>query len=123
MEVKTVGVFGLTDDADIIEWVRQYADAVAILGDSDEWCGGLTLTNRNKVGVKVKHYIARTEVEVLEKVVKRVPHRSSEVSEQLRIFYRWGALWGSSNRDEGEDGGGDGSDTRHLPSDGRPRVQ
>uniref|UniRef100_A0A0G4FYN3 Uncharacterized protein n=1 Tax=Chromera velia CCMP2878 TaxID=1169474 RepID=A0A0G4FYN3_9ALVE len=88
MEVKTVGVFGLTDDADIIEWVRQYADAVAILGDSDEWCGGLTLTNRNKVGVKVKHYIARTEVEVLEKVVKRVPHRSLEVSEQLRIFHR-----------------------------------
>uniref|UniRef100_A0A0G4I0K9 Uncharacterized protein n=1 Tax=Chromera velia CCMP2878 TaxID=1169474 RepID=A0A0G4I0K9_9ALVE len=88
MEAKTVGVFGLTDDADIIEWVRQYADAVAILGDSDEWCGGLTLTNRNKVGVNVKHYVARTEVEVLEKVVERVPHLSLEVSEQLRIFHR-----------------------------------
>uniref|UniRef100_A0A0G4FBI2 Uncharacterized protein n=1 Tax=Chromera velia CCMP2878 TaxID=1169474 RepID=A0A0G4FBI2_9ALVE len=88
MEAKTVGVFGLTDDADIIEWVRQYADAVAILGDSDEWCGGLTLTNRNKVGVNVKHYVTRTEVEVLEKVVERVPHLSSEVSEQLRIFHR-----------------------------------
>uniref|UniRef100_A0A0G4HKX9 Uncharacterized protein n=1 Tax=Chromera velia CCMP2878 TaxID=1169474 RepID=A0A0G4HKX9_9ALVE len=88
MEAKTVGVFGLTDDTNIIEWVRQYADAVAILGDSDEWCGGLTLTNRNKVGVNVKHYVVRTEVEVLEKVVERVPHLSSEVSEQLRIFYR-----------------------------------
>uniref|UniRef100_A0A0G4FKE1 Uncharacterized protein n=1 Tax=Chromera velia CCMP2878 TaxID=1169474 RepID=A0A0G4FKE1_9ALVE len=62
-------------------------DAVAILGDSDEWCSGLTLTNRNKVGVNVKHYVARTKVEVLEKVVERVPHLSSEVSEQLRIFY------------------------------------
>uniref|UniRef100_A0A0G4I9T6 Uncharacterized protein n=1 Tax=Chromera velia CCMP2878 TaxID=1169474 RepID=A0A0G4I9T6_9ALVE len=61
MEAKTVGVFGLTDDADIIE---------------------------NKVGVNVKHYVARTKVEVLEKVVERVPHLSSEVSEQLRIFYR-----------------------------------
>uniref|UniRef100_A0A0G4I2K1 Uncharacterized protein n=1 Tax=Chromera velia CCMP2878 TaxID=1169474 RepID=A0A0G4I2K1_9ALVE len=71
MEAKTVGVFGLTDDADIIEWVWQYADAVAILDDSDEWCGGLTLTNRNKVGVNVKHYVTRTEVEVLEKVVER----------------------------------------------------
>uniref|UniRef100_A0A0G4EYS7 Uncharacterized protein n=1 Tax=Chromera velia CCMP2878 TaxID=1169474 RepID=A0A0G4EYS7_9ALVE len=88
MEAKTVGVFGLTDDADIIEWVRQYADAVAILGDSDEWCGRLTLTNRNKVGINVKHYVARTEVEVLEKVVERVPHLSSEVFEQLRIFHR-----------------------------------
>uniref|UniRef100_A0A0G4FZ56 Uncharacterized protein n=1 Tax=Chromera velia CCMP2878 TaxID=1169474 RepID=A0A0G4FZ56_9ALVE len=76
------------DDADIIKWVRQYADAVAILGDSDEWCGRLTLTNRNKVGVNIKHYIARTEVEMLEKVVERVFHLSSEVSEQLRIFYR-----------------------------------
>uniref|UniRef100_A0A0G4FRD8 Uncharacterized protein n=1 Tax=Chromera velia CCMP2878 TaxID=1169474 RepID=A0A0G4FRD8_9ALVE len=63
-------------------------DAVAILGDSDEWCGRLTLTNRNKVGVNVKHYVARTEVEVLEKVVERVPHLSSEVSKQLRIFHR-----------------------------------
>uniref|UniRef100_A0A0G4GIK4 Uncharacterized protein n=1 Tax=Chromera velia CCMP2878 TaxID=1169474 RepID=A0A0G4GIK4_9ALVE len=71
IEAKTVGVFGFTDDADIIEWVR-----------------GLTLTNRNKVGVNVKHYVARTEVEVLEKVVERVPHFSSEVSEQLQIFYR-----------------------------------
>eukprot|EP00820_Chromera_velia_P022528 Cvel_31080.t1-p1 / transcript=Cvel_31080.t1 / gene=Cvel_31080 / organism=Chromera_velia_CCMP2878 / gene_product=hypothetical protein / transcript_product=hypothetical protein / location=Cvel_scaffold4556:8-593(-) / protein_length=195 / sequence_SO=supercontig / SO=protein_coding / is_pseudo=false len=88
MEAKTVGVFGLTDDADIIEWVRQYTDAVAILGDSDKWCSGLTLTNRNKVGVNVKHYVARTEVEVLEKVVERVPHLSSEVSEQLWIFHR-----------------------------------
>uniref|UniRef100_A0A0G4FVE1 Uncharacterized protein n=1 Tax=Chromera velia CCMP2878 TaxID=1169474 RepID=A0A0G4FVE1_9ALVE len=91
MEAKTVGVFGLTDDMDIIQWVRQYADAVAILGDSDEWCGGLTLTNRNKVGVNIKHYIAKTEVEVLEKVVERVPHLSLEdflVSEQLRIFHR-----------------------------------
>eukprot|EP00820_Chromera_velia_P014539 Cvel_24703.t1-p1 / transcript=Cvel_24703.t1 / gene=Cvel_24703 / organism=Chromera_velia_CCMP2878 / gene_product=hypothetical protein / transcript_product=hypothetical protein / location=Cvel_scaffold2709:22330-25279(+) / protein_length=596 / sequence_SO=supercontig / SO=protein_coding / is_pseudo=false len=88
IEAKTMGVFGLTDDADIIKWVRQYADAVAILGDSDEWCGGLTLTNRNKVGVNVKHYVVRTEVEVLEKVVEWVPHLSSEVSEQLRIFYR-----------------------------------
>uniref|UniRef100_A0A0G4GFN8 Uncharacterized protein n=1 Tax=Chromera velia CCMP2878 TaxID=1169474 RepID=A0A0G4GFN8_9ALVE len=83
MEAKTVGVFGLMDDADIIEWVQQYADAVAILGDSDEWYGGLTLTNRTKVGVNVKHYVARTEVEVLEKVVERVSHLSSEVSEQL----------------------------------------
>uniref|UniRef100_A0A0G4FV34 Uncharacterized protein n=1 Tax=Chromera velia CCMP2878 TaxID=1169474 RepID=A0A0G4FV34_9ALVE len=88
MEAKTVGVFSLTDDADIIEWIQQYADAVTILGDSDEWYGGLTLTNRNKVGVNVKHYVARTEVEVLEKVVERVPHLSSEVSEQLQIFYR-----------------------------------
>uniref|UniRef100_A0A0G4GSG4 Uncharacterized protein n=1 Tax=Chromera velia CCMP2878 TaxID=1169474 RepID=A0A0G4GSG4_9ALVE len=88
MEAKTVGVFGLTDDTDIIEWIRQYADAVAILGDSDEWCGRLTLTNRNKVGVNVKHYVARTEVEVLEKVVERVPHLSSEVSEQLQIFHK-----------------------------------
>uniref|UniRef100_A0A0G4FTV7 Uncharacterized protein n=1 Tax=Chromera velia CCMP2878 TaxID=1169474 RepID=A0A0G4FTV7_9ALVE len=92
MEAKTVGVFGLTDNADIIEWVRQYADTVAILSDSDEWCSGLTLTNRNKVGVNVKpsvkHYVARTEVEVLEKVVERVPHLSSEVSEQLQIFHR-----------------------------------
>uniref|UniRef100_A0A0G4I549 Uncharacterized protein n=1 Tax=Chromera velia CCMP2878 TaxID=1169474 RepID=A0A0G4I549_9ALVE len=88
MEAKTVGVFGLTDNADIIEWVRQYTDAVAILRDSDEWCGGLTLTNRNNVGVNVKHYVVRTEVEVLEKVVERVPHLSSEISEQLRIFYR-----------------------------------
>uniref|UniRef100_A0A0G4G811 Uncharacterized protein n=1 Tax=Chromera velia CCMP2878 TaxID=1169474 RepID=A0A0G4G811_9ALVE len=32
MEAKTAGIFGLTDDADIIKWVRQYADAVAILG-------------------------------------------------------------------------------------------
>uniref|UniRef100_A0A0G4GL86 Uncharacterized protein n=1 Tax=Chromera velia CCMP2878 TaxID=1169474 RepID=A0A0G4GL86_9ALVE len=88
MEAKTVGVFGLTDDADIIKWVRQYADAVAILGDSDEWCGRLTLTNRNKVGVNVKHYVARTEIEVLEKVVERVPHLSSEVFKQLRIFHR-----------------------------------
>uniref|UniRef100_A0A0G4GV08 Uncharacterized protein n=1 Tax=Chromera velia CCMP2878 TaxID=1169474 RepID=A0A0G4GV08_9ALVE len=88
METKTVGVFGLTDDADIIEWVQQYADAVAILGNSDEWLGGLTLTNRNKVGVNVKHYVARTEVEVLEKVVERVPHLSLEVFEQLRIFHR-----------------------------------
>uniref|UniRef100_A0A0G4IAB2 Uncharacterized protein n=1 Tax=Chromera velia CCMP2878 TaxID=1169474 RepID=A0A0G4IAB2_9ALVE len=88
MEAKTVGVFGLTDDADIIEWVRQYADAVAILGDSEEWCGGLTLTNRNKVEVNVKHYVARTEVEVLEKLVERVPHLSSEVTEQLQIFHR-----------------------------------
>uniref|UniRef100_A0A0G4HAS3 Uncharacterized protein n=1 Tax=Chromera velia CCMP2878 TaxID=1169474 RepID=A0A0G4HAS3_9ALVE len=88
MEAKTVGVFGLTDDTDIIEWVRQYADAVAILGDSDEWCSGLTLTNRNKVGVNVKHYVTRTEVEVLEKVMERVPHLSSEVFEQLRIFHR-----------------------------------
>uniref|UniRef100_A0A0G4FTL0 Uncharacterized protein n=1 Tax=Chromera velia CCMP2878 TaxID=1169474 RepID=A0A0G4FTL0_9ALVE len=88
MEAKTVGVFGLTDDADIIEWVRQYADTVAILGDLDKWCGGLTLTNRNKVGVNVKHYVIRTKVEVLEKVVERVPHLSSEVSEQFRIFYR-----------------------------------
>uniref|UniRef100_A0A0G4FJ39 Uncharacterized protein n=1 Tax=Chromera velia CCMP2878 TaxID=1169474 RepID=A0A0G4FJ39_9ALVE len=84
MEAKTVGVFGLTDDADIIEWVRQYADTVAILRDSDEWCGGLTFTNRNKMGVNVKHYVTRTEVEVLEKVVERVPHLSLEVSEQLR---------------------------------------
>uniref|UniRef100_A0A0G4I2J1 Uncharacterized protein n=1 Tax=Chromera velia CCMP2878 TaxID=1169474 RepID=A0A0G4I2J1_9ALVE len=83
IEAKTVGVFGLTDDADIIEWVRQYADAVAILEDSDEWCGGLTLTNRNKVGVNVKHYVVRTELDVLEKVVERVPHLSSEVFEQL----------------------------------------
>uniref|UniRef100_A0A0G4FKX9 Uncharacterized protein n=1 Tax=Chromera velia CCMP2878 TaxID=1169474 RepID=A0A0G4FKX9_9ALVE len=88
MEAKTMGVFGLTDDADIIEWVREYADAVAILGDSDKWCGGLTLTNRNKVGVNVKHYVARTEVEVLEKVMERVPHLSLEVSEQLQIFHR-----------------------------------
>uniref|UniRef100_A0A0G4H8Y5 Uncharacterized protein n=1 Tax=Chromera velia CCMP2878 TaxID=1169474 RepID=A0A0G4H8Y5_9ALVE len=88
MEAKTVGVFGLTDDADIIQWVRQYADAVAILSDSDEWYGGLTLTNSNKVGVNVKHYVARTEVEVLEKVVERVPHLSLKVSEQLQIFYR-----------------------------------
>uniref|UniRef100_A0A0G4FAF0 Uncharacterized protein n=1 Tax=Chromera velia CCMP2878 TaxID=1169474 RepID=A0A0G4FAF0_9ALVE len=88
MEAKTVGVFGLTNNADIIEWVRQYADAVTIFEDSDEWCSGLTLTNRNKVGVNVKHYIARTEVEVLEKVVERVPHLSSEVSEQLQIFHR-----------------------------------
>uniref|UniRef100_A0A0G4HV70 Uncharacterized protein n=1 Tax=Chromera velia CCMP2878 TaxID=1169474 RepID=A0A0G4HV70_9ALVE len=64
MEVKTVGVFGFTDDADIIEWVRQYTDAVAILGDSDEWYGGLTLINRNKMGVNVKHYVAKTKVEV-----------------------------------------------------------
>uniref|UniRef100_A0A0G4FJI3 Uncharacterized protein n=1 Tax=Chromera velia CCMP2878 TaxID=1169474 RepID=A0A0G4FJI3_9ALVE len=63
-------------------------DAVAILGDSDEWCGELTLTNKNKVGVNVKHYVARTEVEVLEKVVERVPHLSLEVSKQLRIFHR-----------------------------------
>uniref|UniRef100_A0A0G4GD38 Uncharacterized protein n=1 Tax=Chromera velia CCMP2878 TaxID=1169474 RepID=A0A0G4GD38_9ALVE len=65
-------------------------DAVAILGDSDEyqWCGGPTLTNRNKVEVNVKHYVARTEVEVLEKVVEQVPHLSSEVSKQLRIFHR-----------------------------------
>uniref|UniRef100_A0A0G4HJ73 Uncharacterized protein n=1 Tax=Chromera velia CCMP2878 TaxID=1169474 RepID=A0A0G4HJ73_9ALVE len=83
-----MGIFGLIDDADIIEWVQQYADIVAILGDSDEWCGGLTLTNRNKVGVNVKHYVARTEVEVLEKVVERVPHLSSEVFEQLWIFHR-----------------------------------
>uniref|UniRef100_A0A0G4FS79 Uncharacterized protein n=1 Tax=Chromera velia CCMP2878 TaxID=1169474 RepID=A0A0G4FS79_9ALVE len=89
MEAKTVGVFGLTDDADIIEWVRQYADAVAILEDSDEWCGGLILTNRNKVGVNVKHYVSKTEVEVLEKVVERVLHLSSKVSEQLRIFHRY----------------------------------
>uniref|UniRef100_A0A0G4I8R0 Uncharacterized protein n=1 Tax=Chromera velia CCMP2878 TaxID=1169474 RepID=A0A0G4I8R0_9ALVE len=88
MEAKTVGVFGLTDDADIIEWVRQYTDAVAILRDSDKGCGGLTLTNRNKVGVNVKHYVARTQVEVLEKVMEWVPHLSSEVSEQLRIFHR-----------------------------------
>uniref|UniRef100_A0A0G4I461 Uncharacterized protein n=1 Tax=Chromera velia CCMP2878 TaxID=1169474 RepID=A0A0G4I461_9ALVE len=88
MEAKTVGVFGLMDDADIIKWVQQYADALAILDDSDKWCGDLTLTNRNKVGVNVKHYIARTEVEVLEKVVERVPHLSSEVSEQLQIFHR-----------------------------------
>uniref|UniRef100_A0A0G4IE48 Uncharacterized protein n=1 Tax=Chromera velia CCMP2878 TaxID=1169474 RepID=A0A0G4IE48_9ALVE len=90
MKAKTTGVFGLTNDADIIEWIRQYAyaDAVAIFGDSDEWCGGLTLTNRNKMGVNVKHYVARTEVEVLEKVVERVSHLSSEVSEQLRIFQR-----------------------------------
>uniref|UniRef100_A0A0G4GTS3 Uncharacterized protein n=1 Tax=Chromera velia CCMP2878 TaxID=1169474 RepID=A0A0G4GTS3_9ALVE len=88
MEAKTMSVFGLTDDADIIEWVRQYADAVSILGDSDEWCSGLTLTNRNKLGVNVKHYVARTEVEVLEKVVERVSHLSSEVFEQLRIFHR-----------------------------------
>uniref|UniRef100_A0A0G4FB86 Uncharacterized protein n=1 Tax=Chromera velia CCMP2878 TaxID=1169474 RepID=A0A0G4FB86_9ALVE len=61
---------------------------VAILGDSEEWYGGLTLTNRDKVGVNVKHYVARTEVEVLEKVVEWVPHLSSEVSEQLQIFHR-----------------------------------
>uniref|UniRef100_A0A0G4EYP7 Uncharacterized protein n=1 Tax=Chromera velia CCMP2878 TaxID=1169474 RepID=A0A0G4EYP7_9ALVE len=88
IEAKTVGFFSLTDDVDIIEWVRQYADAVAILGDSDEWCGRLTLTNRNKVGVNVKHYIAKTEMEVLEKVVEQVLHLSSEVFEQLRIFHR-----------------------------------
>uniref|UniRef100_A0A0G4HAR0 Uncharacterized protein n=1 Tax=Chromera velia CCMP2878 TaxID=1169474 RepID=A0A0G4HAR0_9ALVE len=61
IEAKTVGVrlFGLTDDADIIEWVQQYADAVAILGDLDKWCSGLTLTNRNKVtvGVNIKYYV------------------------------------------------------------------
>uniref|UniRef100_A0A0G4FDS7 Uncharacterized protein n=1 Tax=Chromera velia CCMP2878 TaxID=1169474 RepID=A0A0G4FDS7_9ALVE len=62
--------------------------AVAILGNSDEWCSGLTLTNRNKVGVNVKHYVVKTEVEVLKKVVERVPHLSSKVSEQLRIFHR-----------------------------------
>uniref|UniRef100_A0A0G4FQ52 Uncharacterized protein n=1 Tax=Chromera velia CCMP2878 TaxID=1169474 RepID=A0A0G4FQ52_9ALVE len=88
MEAKTAGVFGLMDDADMIEWVQQYADAVAILGNSDEWCGGLTLTNRNKVGVNVKHYVARTEVDVLEKVVERVPHLSSEISEHLQIFHQ-----------------------------------
>uniref|UniRef100_A0A0G4G7H5 Uncharacterized protein n=1 Tax=Chromera velia CCMP2878 TaxID=1169474 RepID=A0A0G4G7H5_9ALVE len=112
MEAKTVGVFGLTDDADIIEWVWQYADVVAILGDSDKWCSRLTLTNRNKVGVNIKHYVARTEVEVLEKVVERVPHLSLEISEQLQIFT--GTLWTTSLRPmwSGELHGGASTETK-----------